>query len=195
MAMREERVTLPKYGTASGWGLGWMLFDLDGGQLIGHNGATLGQTSCLRIEPKSGLIMSLLTTGGDGRVATFFREMSNQIFGEHCGITSPSPVDELPTVDLPGIDLDRYCGTYRRLALEFEISNSQGSLQLTGRGLKLPWSEAPEQQTTLRPLSEQAFAVESPGPLAGSPVLFEDFGEQGQPQFISIGGRLTPRVP
>ncbi len=48
-----------------------MLFDLDGSKLIGHNGATLGQTSCLRVEPESGIVMSILTTGGGSRVAPF----------------------------------------------------------------------------------------------------------------------------
>ncbi len=194
VAMVERRVTLPKHAAASGWGLGWMLFDLDGGQLMGHNGATLGQTSCLRVEPKSGLIMSLLTTGGGGRVAPFFREVTDQIFGEHCGITAPATVDSLTTVDPSGIDLNRYSGTFRRLAVEFKVSIQEDQLVLRSRGRKSPWSEAPDEQSVLRPVSDRAFAVESPGPLAGSPVQFEDFDEQGQPQFIGIGARLAPRV-
>ena len=193
-AMTAQQVQLPQYAAATGWGLGWMLFDMDGGQLIGHNGATLGQTSCLRVEPESGLIMSLLTTGGGKRVAPFFREMTDQVFGEQCGITSPPPVDELPTVDLAGTDLDRYCGTYRRLALEFEVTTQEGHLVLRSRGLKSPWTEAPAEQSVLRPISARAFTVESSGPLASSPVLFEDFDEEGQPQFIGIGARLTPRA-
>ena len=64
--MRRRQVTVIPGGPLGlvGWGLGWALKNWDGCPLYGHDGATLGQYAFLRVEPRSGVAMVLLTNGG-----------------------------------------------------------------------------------------------------------------------------------
>ncbi|MFF4855040.1 serine hydrolase domain-containing protein [Streptomyces rubiginosohelvolus] len=51
-----------------GWlGAGWTLYDWDGVQGFGHDGASIGQYGYLRVVPSAGVAVVLLTNGGGSR--------------------------------------------------------------------------------------------------------------------------------
>lgn len=193
--MQRRQIDLPPWSIAAGWGLGWMHFDWDGEQMIGHDGSTIGQTSYLRMHPPSGTVVSLLTTGGPpGGAAAVSRDVFAHVFGSLVGASPPPPPDAMPTpVDLAH-DPASLVGTYRRLAVGYRVESREGRLWLTARGLKPPMNLLPDLNSPLRPIAERVYAVEEPGALVGSPVLFEDPAPDEDQPFIGIGGRLTPRV-
>ncbi|MEV4254075.1 serine hydrolase domain-containing protein [Spirillospora sp. NPDC049652] len=63
--MREPQVTLPDIGWGTAWGLGWELYDLPGGLVLGHDGNTIGQSAILRVDPAREVVVVVLTNGGN----------------------------------------------------------------------------------------------------------------------------------
>ena len=65
--MQETQVTLPRIGTCDqARGLGWAIYNLDGGgQVIGHDGGTIGQCAFFRMVPESNLAIAVLANGGN----------------------------------------------------------------------------------------------------------------------------------
>ena len=187
--MQECRVEMPHHAHMNGQGLGWMLFDWSGKRIIGHDGSTIGQASFLRLDPTTGLIVSMLTTGGNA--AALYRDIYQEVMGDLCEISLPALPEDSPTVEVP---LSVYEGRYARLAAEFEVKVEDGKLKLTATGLKPPMNLLPRVETSLRPISPGAFVVEQPGGLAGSPVLFGGFDEEGRAGYIEVGLRAAPRV-
>lgn len=91
-AMQQTQVVLPDLGLmGDSWGLGWELFDWQGGPVIGHDGGTIGQNAFLRIAPRSDLAVVLLTNGGT--TVSVFDAIFRQVFAELANVTMP----ELPT--------------------------------------------------------------------------------------------------
>lgn len=65
-SMQQRQVDLPYLGMlGDAWGIGWEIFDWDGGTVIGHDGGTVGQSAFLRVVPAAGVAVALLTNGGD----------------------------------------------------------------------------------------------------------------------------------
>jgi CubicO group peptidase (beta-lactamase class C family) len=66
-AMQARQVRLPKHtrGGIDAWGLGWFLMNWDGYRLYGHDGATLGQYTFMRVLPEKDTAWALLANGGD----------------------------------------------------------------------------------------------------------------------------------
>ncbi|MDR6865701.1 CubicO group peptidase (beta-lactamase class C family) [Microbacterium resistens] len=108
-AMQERQVELPDLGLmGNAWGLGWEIFDWEGGTVIGHDGGTIGQNAFLRIAPEAGVAVVVLTNGG-GTVEVF-EEIVRRAFDQLAGIVVPSfPV---PPAEPAEVDLDRILGTY-----------------------------------------------------------------------------------
>ncbi len=188
-AMQERRVETPPHAFTDGQGLGWMLFDWSGRRIIGHDGGTIGQASFLRIDPQSGTIVSLLTTGGDA--GALYRDVFQEVLGKLCDVSLPPLPEESPAVEVP---LSAYEGCYERLSTGYEVAVEGNSLVLSARGLKPPMSLLPPAKTTLRAISREAFVVEQPSGLARSPVLFSDFDAAGRPGFLEVGLRAAPRA-
>ena len=105
-AMQRPQVESPdRYTLGSHWGLGVILFDWDGHRVYGHDGATIGQSSMLRIVPEAGLAMCLLVNGGD--VQPVYRTIFGELAGELAGIAMPPPL-EAPAQP-PALDLEPLC--------------------------------------------------------------------------------------
>jgi len=114
-AMHAYSVDVPEKG--SSWGLGIERFDWGGAQLIGHDGATIGQNAYLRLYPEGNLAVGLLTNGGCANPLyyTLFRE----IFAELCDVIIP-PELELPE-QAADVDITPWVGTYERDEARIEI--------------------------------------------------------------------------
>ena len=108
-AMQQRQIELPEVGFGDAWGLGWELYDLPGGTVIGHDGATIGQSAFLRAVPGPDVSVALLTNGG--RPFQVYAEIVGRVLRDLAGI-------ELPPWPVPGpdakppADAARYVGTY-----------------------------------------------------------------------------------
>jgi hypothetical protein len=187
--MQERRVVLPPHANADGWGLGWMLFDWSGERLIGHDGLTMGQSSFLRVHPASGVVVSLLTTGGDAK--SLYREVFQEVLTTLCGISLKPAPEEYPFVD---VALARYAGRYQRLSTGYEVDVEDGTLALKATGRRPPMSLLPPVRSALRAIARDAFVVEQPSALVSSPILFSHFDEDGRPGYLHSSNRAAPRL-
>ena len=108
-AMQERQVELPYLGVmGDAWGLGWEIFDWSGGQVIGHDGGTIGQSAFLRIVPGRDVAVALLTNGG--RAIGVYEALFGHVLSELAGVEVPSfPV---PPTEPEPVDAARYVGTY-----------------------------------------------------------------------------------
>jgi CubicO group peptidase (beta-lactamase class C family) len=117
--MRERQVELPYLGhLGTSWGLGFERFDLPTGDLVGHDGNTIGQSAFLRLVPDAGVAVALLTNGGNAGLV--FRDVVGHALRELTGRSLPD--EPLPPTDPPRIDAGRYVGTYASSSVTLEIS-------------------------------------------------------------------------
>ncbi|MER5772128.1 serine hydrolase domain-containing protein [Streptomyces sp. NPDC001985] len=123
--MQRRVVDCPDKWTVSsdGWGLGWTLYDWNGVQGYGHDGASIGQYGYLRVVPSAGVAVALLTNGGGARevYAALFREL----LAELAGVTMPEPF--APPARPPAVDFAPLVGTYRREGVVITVTERDGA--------------------------------------------------------------------
>ncbi|QKV80194.1 serine hydrolase [Amycolatopsis sp. Hca4] len=118
-AMRERAVELPDLGLfGDAWGLGWSLFDWPGGEVVGHDGGTIGQSAYLRVAPEHGVAVALLTNGGD--TIPVYAEVLGHVLRELTGIELPAP--PMPDPAAPRVDASRYVGEYSSSVADIVVS-------------------------------------------------------------------------
>jgi len=117
--MHDREVDLPELGLmGTSWGLGFERFDTPTGTVIGHDGNTIGQGAFLRIVPKSGLAVALLTNGGD--MFSLFHDVVGHVLAELSDVALPAlPV---PPAEPQRIDAERYLGTYSAEVFDLTVS-------------------------------------------------------------------------
>ena len=154
--MQEEQVSCPDLGRApNARGLGWGIYHLPEGPMLGHDGGTVGQFAFLRVIPGRNIAVSMLANGGnptsmrESVLDTALRELAEVAFasvGAPAG--QPMPV------------LEPYVGTYRSGLFTMTVSSDDvGRLwlevvprsMLAQMGLKSETSE-------LLPVGEDLFA-------------------------------------
>lgn len=116
-AMQRQQVTQPDIEQGTAWGLGWELFDLPGGSVVGHDGNTIGQSAFLRLVPEHDLALAILTNGGLSR--RLYNEVAARVLGELAGITLPEP--PVPAEDTKITNASRYVGTYLSSTAKTEV--------------------------------------------------------------------------
>ena len=108
-AMQEQQVKLPELGLmGDSWGLGWELFDWEGGPVIGHDGGTIGQNAFLRVIPGHQAAIVVLTNGGNA--LGLYEELIAPVINRLTGVVVPAL--PAPTTDAHTIDASRFIGTY-----------------------------------------------------------------------------------
>lgn len=126
VSMRRTQVRLPDIAQGVGWGLGWELFDHGGRALFGHDGATIGQSALLRIEPRHGIVVAVLANGGGARALA--SGILDDVLEELA--EAPRPVPPEPSGEALG-DTHRYEGRYASATSVTEIRRAgDGSLRL-----------------------------------------------------------------
>jgi CubicO group peptidase (beta-lactamase class C family) len=121
-AMQEPQVTLPRLGRwPFAWGLGWEVYDLPGGTVIGHDGDTIGQSAFLRVVPERDVAVALLTNGGDP--IAVYAEIFGDVLRELAGVELPAP--PAPHAEPPPLDARRYLGTYAGEIVELTVSEDE----------------------------------------------------------------------
>jgi CubicO group peptidase (beta-lactamase class C family) len=109
LAMQERQVDLPDLGImGDAWGLGWEIFDWEGGPVIGHDGGTIGQNAFLRMVPSAGVAVAILTNGG--RTVDAYHAITAKVLAALAGVTMPAlpAIPESPVA----VDVGRILGTY-----------------------------------------------------------------------------------
>ncbi|MFJ6532081.1 serine hydrolase domain-containing protein [Microbacterium sp. NPDC091662] len=143
-AMQERQVDLPELGImGDAWGLGWEIFDWDGGPVIGHDGGTIGQNAFLRMVPGAGVAVAVLTNGG--RTVDAYHAITSKVLSALAGVTVP----ELPAVpESPvAIDLERVLGTYSSSVSDSTVRVDDDGriwLERTMKGIFAELGPAPE---------------------------------------------------
>ncbi len=126
--MQAKQVDLPYLGhLGTSWGLGFERFDRPGGDLVGHDGNTIGQAAYLRLVPEAGVAVTLLSNGGD--VGLLFRDVVGHALRELTGRSLPD--EPVPPADAQSIDASRYAGTYVCSSATLKVSEQEdGSIWL-----------------------------------------------------------------
>lgn len=189
-AMLRLEAEIPDKWTSGneGWGLGWMLYDWDGVQVFGHDGATIGQNGYLRVVPETGTAIALLTNGGasDLLYAYLFKEL----FEELADVKMPENTFG-PSAQPPEVDSSPFTGTYKREGVVITVKEHSGTLHLVyevNDGRKDP---SPPLEIELIPVSGTVFA----GAGAGQdwiPVVFHKLEDRSI--YCYIGMRAAPKI-
>lgn len=190
--MKEAQIEIPDpHSLGSHWGAGLILFDWDGRRLCGHDGATIGQGSRLRILPEDGLAVTLVGNGPG--LEQVYREMFSELFSELAGITMPS-LPQRPEI-APDIDLTRYEGAYERLAVRYDLTANGGRLEgtVTLSGPLAAMLPNPVQKISMVPVDAKTFLSYDEGESEPSPAAFYGF-EDDVPQYLHNGVRANRRV-
>ncbi|MGW5714616.1 serine hydrolase domain-containing protein [Amycolatopsis sp. NPDC003865] len=119
-AMRERVVELPDLGLmGEAWGLGWSLSE--GGEVVGHDGGTIGQSAFLRLVPGHDVAVALLTNGGNPLAV--YTEVVGHLLKELTGIELKVP--PVPDPAAPRIDATRYVGEYSSSVADITVSQDE----------------------------------------------------------------------
>jgi CubicO group peptidase (beta-lactamase class C family) len=120
--MQAREVDLPYLGImGTSWGLGFERFDVPEGDVIGHDGSTLGQYAFMRMVREAGVAVALLTNGGDAM--SLYHEVIGHVIEQLTDTTLPA----LPTppVDPERIDASRYVGTYSADVMDLVVTQDE----------------------------------------------------------------------
>ncbi|WP_327658070.1 serine hydrolase domain-containing protein [Streptomyces sp. NBC_00483] len=194
VAMMQQRVVeSPDKWTVSadGWGLGWTLYDWDGVQGYGHDGASIGQYGYLRVVPTAGVAVALLTNGGGAR--ELYAALYRELLADLADVTMPEPF--APPAEPPVVDLAPLLGTYRREGVVITVTERDGAGHAVYEfvdGMK-DFSEPLE--IDLLPVTESVFAGTGVGAAFSEdymPVVFSTL--QDGTGCVYIGMRCGPKV-
>ncbi len=176
-------------GLADEWGLGWMMFNIDGARAIGHGGTTNGFQAALRIVPEHNFAISILTNSDRGHAAE--KPIIEWALQHHLGLAPK----EHQRVMLEPQQLERFVGKYSQKMADIVVSDGSGSLKMDYfTSSALADSAEPKKMPTadLMPIGELEFIVTN-GPSVGSLVDFIET-DSGDIRFIRVGGRFADRV-
>jgi len=117
--MQAGVVDLPELGLmGSSWGLGFERFDTPAGDIVGHDGNTIGQAAFLRMVPEAGVAVALLTNGGD--VVSLYRDVVGHVLAELTDVGLPALPE--PPAEPRQIDASRFVGTYSAEVFDLTVS-------------------------------------------------------------------------
>ena len=143
-AMQERQVELPELGLmGDAWGLGWEIFDWDGGPVIGHDGGTIGQNAFLRMVPSKGVAVVVLTNGG--QTVDLYHAIVSKVLAALADVTVPA-LPSLPEAPVT-VDVDRILGTYSSSVSDSTVRIDDDGriwLERTMKGIFAELGPAPE---------------------------------------------------
>ncbi|MFI1258666.1 serine hydrolase domain-containing protein [Streptomyces netropsis] len=177
--------------SADGWGLGWTLYDWNGVQGYGHDGASIGQYGYLRVVPSAGVAVALLTNGGGARelYAVLYREL----LAELAGVTMPAAF--APPAQPPVVDFAPLVGTYRREGVVITVTERDGAGHMVYEFVDGMKDFSEPLQIDLIPVTETVFAGTGVGAAFSEdymPVIFSTLRDGTG--CVYIGMRCGPKT-
>ncbi|MDF1847581.1 MAG: serine hydrolase [Parvibaculaceae bacterium] len=184
----------PPGGSLDGIGLGAFLWNWRGNMadgsydVFGHDGSTIGQAAFLRIHPKSGTVVVLLTNGGDGKGLA--QTLLSRVFTATAGVaplTKPAPVDT-------GDQLGPYVGTYAKTSETARVALREGTLHVSIQPSANYGVIGSGGEIELQSVGAGRFVGTNPG--MSQPVNFNflEPDRRGQPRYLYSGARAFARV-
>jgi CubicO group peptidase (beta-lactamase class C family) len=167
------------------WGLGWIVRQIDGLQIVEHGGTTNGFTARLITVPERQFAIAILTNGEYGAQA--HSAIASTALEQILGLLEPPPAEPIP------LDRDHW----RRLTGTYSYPLADVTIALEDDGLVMhrtthdPFSKL----TTIRrparlvPLSDTTYRVEE-GELQGAVGEFI-LNSDGSIRFLRTGGRIA----
>ena len=168
------------------WGLGWMFLDYAGKRIYGHDGATVGQSAYLRIDPATDTVAVLFANGGHAN------DFMMEVFAETFDVLAdfkPTPPDSTIDVD----DVSGFVGRYRNVSGDTEISERNGVLYHKA-SFRVDDLHIPQPEARLEHVGDDRFVWCSPGQKYPAMISFRDRNADGIPQRTFSGLRYRNRV-
>jgi CubicO group peptidase (beta-lactamase class C family) len=191
-AMQRPRAPIPGTGRRAGAiGLGWRLNSWDGRPVYGHDGDTVGQSSFLRIDPRTGVAACLLTNSIE--TEGLFERLFAEVLRACAGITMP--VGLSPAAEPGHLDLGRHAGRYERTSRRFDVSLRDGKLHVVveATGARTAFSDGPE-EFDLHPADSGGdnFVARTRDADPWTPISFARLTDQTP--YLYLSGRVTPKA-
>lgn len=177
--------------SADGWGLGWTLYDWNGVQGYGHDGASIGQYAYLRVVPSAGVAVALLTNGGGAR--ELYAALYRELLAELAGVTMPEPF--APPAEPPAVDYGPLVGTYQREGVVITVTERDGAGHLRYEFVDGMKDLSEPLECDLVPVTETVFAGTGVGAAFSEdyiPVVFATLPDDTA--CVYIGMRCGPKV-
>ena len=191
-AIQGAQVTLPRIGTCDqAWGLGWAIYNLDGGgQVIGHDGATIGQGAFFRLVPARSLAIAVLANGGNMSAA--WRAIYARVLRDLAGLETPPEAVPDPAATMP--DTSRLAGTYSSEAEDNVVrvdADGRVFIDSSPKGISAELGGQPE---TIEMLPYSGSALISAKRYGGSHFVAAFLAEdEGRARYL-YDGRIARRV-
>ncbi|MGW6281060.1 serine hydrolase domain-containing protein [Kribbella sp. NPDC055071] len=187
----ETQVDVPSTGgVEQHWGLGWIIYDGEGGPLYGHDGGTIGQSAFLRLAPDKGVAVALLTNGGD--TSALYDELVGHVLRETAGReVTPRPTPPVEPVEISAeLVVGRYDGVLFRATVSVEDGEFWRLDEAVSDEARILLPEP--QRSRYVPLDDsRLIAVETEGGVHEVVAFREPV--DGRATYLFRGGRLTPR--
>lgn len=193
--MVAPQVAVPdRWTLADHWGLGWMLRDVDGRRVIGHSGNGAGQNAFLTVVPDAGVVLALLTNGGDETAVG--RLLFDELLAELCDLTLPGAPAPLPAGGPIGDS--SLAGSYERYGVRIEIAEDACETHATMRVVgplaeQLPGQEPVRFQLLRSTAGADAYVARPQGGGDADAVPLVPF-EVGGERYVHVGGRAMRAV-
>ncbi|MEW2403433.1 serine hydrolase domain-containing protein [Streptomyces sp. NPDC046862] len=191
-AMQRREVDVPDKWTVSadGWGLGWTLYDWFGTPGFGHDGASIGQYGFLRVVPEAGVVLVLLTNGGDAR--RLYEDLFGELLRDLAGVRMPEPFG--PPAQPPVVDVAPLVGTYKREGVLITVTERDGQGHLVYEFVDGMKDFSPPLEMDLVPVAPNVFAGAGSGAYSADwmPVVFSTLVDGTG--CVYIGMRAAPKV-
>ena len=185
-AMHAREVGLPDLGLmGSSWGLGFERFDLPAGEIIGHDGSTIGQGAFMRMDAGSGVAVALLSNGGD--MFSLYHDLVGHVLEALTG--NGLPALPKPPADPQPVDASKYVGTYSADVFELEVSQEDDGriwLEMTPKGMFEELGEKPE-RTELVSYREDSLIPLNPDRGMHLPHVFLGDDGDGHALYLHVG--------
>jgi hypothetical protein len=181
---------LDKYVRGDSWGLGWIRFDWDGQQLLGHDGNTIGQAAYLRVLPEARLAVVLLTNGGHAR--DLYQDLYREVFAQIAGVEMAAPIQ--PPAAPAAADATPHLGSYERAGMHIEVLATEVGpvLRTTAVGALAEITPDPVTEYAMTAVAPDLYVVREPGTLTWLPVTFYELSPGGR--YVHFAARATPKA-
>lgn len=186
----KEHRPCPPGGSLDGIGLGAFLWNWggDGYNVFGHDGSTIGQAAFLRIHPKSGTVVALLTNGGDGKGLA--QTILTRIFAATAGVAPPAKPTPVDTSE----QLNVYVGTYAKTSETAHVVLRDGVLHVAIHPSANYGVIGSNGEIRLQPVGEGRFIGTNPGMTLPVNFNFLEPDESGHPRYLYSGARAFTRM-
>lgn len=195
-SMRVPTIETPGSTLGDAVGISWLIRDVDGTQIVGHGGTTIGQESAFELVPERGFGIAVLTNSTGG--GDLHRAIVRAAMAEFLDLQWSDPVP----ADRPAGSLDEYAGVYKNISIVSTVSTTQDGLQIDSAPTQdfLDMLGAPAENFAQPPVPIKMVGDDGDIFVAmedGEPGYRGSFrrDESGQVTGMHFGGRLTLRDP